>query len=270
MTVDSEQTVLIRVIGTHEFNDRVIAKVFARKLSALISAIEAADRTENGGKRHEYLITDLSTNSPATATLIEQRVSKAPIRASARETFGRCIRSLDTGAYDFARRHMECVQQIARLAKDAEAQFDRQEIIVGGFDPVVIDKSFMERTNSFIESELQEEFKESLFKGSVYGSFDGYILETDLRGDVPKVILRLTAGGKEIDCSCPGLDVEEIRQVLNRRVRLEGQAFYDGKSGLPTRIEIRTPPKPIREKVDFTRWKGAFDNINPELWSGDD
>lgn len=116
---------------------------------------------------------------------------------------------------------------------------------------------------------LDENPEPKLFTGFAYGSFDGRILEVDLRGEVPQVMLILSAGGREIKCSCPGLSADDIRAVLNRRVNVNGRAFYDGSSGLPAKIEVSHLPT-IVETGDFTKWKGAFSNIEPSEWSGED
>jgi hypothetical protein len=79
----------------------------------------------------------------------------------------------------------------------------------------------------------------------------------DLRGALPEVKLILIAGGKELDSVFRDIDIEHIRGALNRRVRVEGIAFYDGRAGLPSCIE-GTSINLINEPGDFTRWRGAF------------
>jgi hypothetical protein len=261
--------VKFRVVGTQSFNDRVLAAVFARKLALLIRAMEAADRSANGGKRFEYVITNLTAASPATATLAEQQIGKHAPQFSSVDTFGRCAQAINAGDESFARRHIECATYLAAVAKDAEKSFDHSELTVNGYAAIRIDQFFFNRAKEIVGAKEREE-KPTWFRGEAIGTFDGEILEVDLRGDIPKVILRLTSGGKEIDCVCPGLDVEDIRKVLDRRVEVTGRAFYDGRSGLPARIELTRVPTPVRTGVDFSRWKGALGHDGVAEWGGDD
>ena len=107
------------------------------------------------------------------------------------------------------------------------------------------------------------------FEGTACGSFDGEVRAVDLRGALPEIKLILSAGGKEIDCVCRNIDIETIRTALNRRVRISGLAIYDGKSGLPRRIEA-SELEIVQGAPDFARWKGAFEPFEIEPWEEDD
>jgi hypothetical protein len=263
--LDTSQ-VEFRIIGKPELKNRVLGSVFARKLGVLIRAMGAADKTANGGKRFDYVIIDMKATS-ASATLSEQRVSKIMPQDSSVHAFGECLLSVNSGNFAAARRHPECALYLRALAVDVEDTFSHAELTVNGFQPVIVDKFFLNRASEAIAAEASAEIP-TWFKGSAVGTFDGQIKETDLRGSIPKVIIRLTAGGKDIDCVCPGLTVEDIRSVLDKRVRMTGSAFYDGKSGLPVRIEVTSVPVLVKQPADFTRWRGAFEPFDPELWSG--
>jgi len=102
------------------------------------------------------------------------------------------------------------------------------------------------------------------FAGHVYGSFVGIVRAVDLRGALPEIKLIL-AGGKQIDCVCTQDHIEQIRGALNRRVRIEGNAIYDGKSGLPRRVEVRDISSPIMPS-DFAKWCGAFEPFEIDPW----
>jgi hypothetical protein len=262
--LDSGQ-VKLRIIGTRAFNDRVLANVFAHKLAVLIRAATAADFSANGGRRFEFVIIQLDANSPATALVGEQRVTKQVPVSSSIDILGRCAESVNSGSFAYARTHLPCAIQLKKLANEVDQKFSHAELTVNGFKPITIDRYFLERaTEAVLVKDEPTQLK--WFKGSAVGTFDGQILETDLRGDIPRVILRLTAGGKEIDCVCPGLSIEDIRAVLNKRVSLTGSAFYDGKSGMPVRIEVSQTPEIIKASADFTKWKGAFEPFTPDEW----
>ena len=135
---------------------------------------------------------------------------------------------------------------------------------------VRVDPLLMERTSAIItpvKIDLADQtgVSNDWFKGNAQGSFDGEVKEVDLRGARPSVTLVLSAGGKQIECVCSQEHIEEIRFSLNRRVRISGLAFYDGKSGLPRRILVNDIT-PSAATPDFTKWKGSFEPFDPLDW----
>lgn len=104
------------------------------------------------------------------------------------------------------------------------------------------------------------EVGQTWFKGSSIGSFDGSLDVVDTYGEFPQVKLTLSAGGKVIDCICHAEDIEAIRSVLKKRVWITGLAIYDGTQGLPARLEV-TEISVIKGSEDFTRWRGAFQQV---------
>lgn len=106
------------------------------------------------------------------------------------------------------------------------------------------------------------------FSGAAIGTFDGFLHFVDLRGALPEIKLTLSAGGKQIDCVCRDDDVETIRGSLNKRVRITGRAIYDGRSGLPRRVEVISIA-PVGEPADFTKWRGSFEPFTAPEWPGD-
>ena len=119
-------------------------------------------------------------------------------------------------------------------------------------------------------SKLEEQEKASFqhFSGVAQSAFDGLIKEVDLRGSVARLKLILATGGMEIDCIASNIDVETFRSVLDRRVWVEGEAIYSGKSPLPERLDISkiTVIKPHR---DIYRWRGSFQPFEVSGWEGD-
>jgi hypothetical protein len=262
------EDIVFRIVGKPELRNRVLASVFARKLGILIRAMTAADKSANGGKRFDYVIVDMKASS-AAATIHEQQVSRLPALEASSVAFGKCLSAVNSGNVAVARRSLECAVLLRALATDVEDTFSHAEVTVNGAPTVVVDRFFLERVTEVVASAKEEKKAEQWFKGSTVGTFDGQILETDLRGSVPQVILRLTAGGKDIHCVCPALTVDEIKTVLNQRVRVSGNAYYDGKSGLPIRIEITSMPHLIKVDADFRRWKGSFSPFEPDSWVGE-
>lgn len=104
--------------------------------------------------------------------------------------------------------------------------------------------------------------------GTAIGSFDGVLAVADARGERPQIVLRLTAGASEIECIGRAADLPNIGRFFNRRVRVTGSAFYDGKSGLPSRVEI-VEIEPVPEGGDFARWRGAVEAFQESEWIED-
>jgi hypothetical protein len=147
--------------------------------------------------------------------------------------------------------------------------FGYAELTINGNEPYRIDALITEQVSSAISEDARETEaaieRERWFKGTVEGSFEGTVLEVDLRGALPQVKLILSAGGQEIDCIVRGMDREEIRAILDRRVILSGRALYDGTGGLPRRIEVHSA-ETLRVGVAFNKWGGHFARFEALDW----
>ena len=91
-----------------------------------------------------------------------------------------------------------------------------------------------------------------------YGSFDGVLMAVDLRGDMQKAALKLSAGGKEIECIVNAVAVSQLGDALDERVNAYGLAHDERTSGLPDRLDVRDL-KIIPESSALNRWRGAFE-----------
>jgi hypothetical protein len=101
------------------------------------------------------------------------------------------------------------------------------------------------------------------FRARLTAPFEGAVKEVDLRGALPEIKLMLGTGTRRSLASCRNISVERIRSALDRRVRVFGRAVYDGKSGLPRRVEI-TSIDPIASGHDFTEWKAPSGPSTPQ------
>ena len=253
-------------------DDMVSAAVFARKLGALVRALRAADKAVNRGVEwHDYKIARLHTSSP-TAILQERTKPKYGIirGRSGIDALDRCAGAIAEGNVEQARSFGQCAMEISRLAKGSQREYGYAEIWTTSSKVWRVDPFLMERAVAVIqpESAMPEE-DAAWYKGVAYGSFDGVVQVVDVRGALPQIKLVLSAGGKQIDCVCRSEDIESIRNALNRRVWVDGRAIYDGKSGLPRRIEV-SAIRLVQERGDFTRWKGAFEAFEIPMWEGDE
>lgn len=253
--VDSRQ-VKLRVVGTADLNRKVRAGVFASKLAALVKAVEAADRSANGTKTYEFVIADLKPSS-AMATIEERRANKIVPHHSGVDVFGRCLISVQTERFDFARQHLECTRQIAVIAKDVTESFDSAELTVNGFDMVLINPPFLGKISQAIT--LPETAKpQQWFKGVTLGSLDGTIVTESIDSGATTMALRLSVGDALVTCECPNFASADIAPFFGKRVRVSGRIFYKGDSGLPHKIEILELPRAVKQDPDFTKWEGAF------------
>jgi hypothetical protein len=265
--------VRLRVHGRRDgSSERVPASVFAQKLSILVRALRAADAAVNGRVTHDYVISDLKLGS-ALVELREEEIPKFGLfeKHSGVNAFDDCVEAIREGSIVRARNFGKCAVYVSQLAKGSGHRFGYAELWIDHERPFRVDEFLLEQTEVVIGGpELSSAFDQAQrwYKGIARGTFEGVVKEVDLRGALPEVKLILTAGGKELDCVFCDVDIERIRQALDRRVRVQGTAYYDGRSGLPRRVEV-TAIAPIKEPGDFTRWRGTFDPFTAPEWESD-
>ena len=247
----------------------VSAGVFARKLAALVLALKSADRAVNYGKpTHDYKIEKLKSSSP-TAILQETLVRPGiDFGRSGIAAFEDCVDSVTVGSGERARTFGKCPYYIQSLSTGATKDFSYGEIHVPS-RIVRIDDFLNYQAKAVVAPEKIALLVEDrpLFKGAAHGTFRGELKEVDLRGSLPETKLVLP-GGKEIDCVWAAEDIDIIRDALAKRVRLYGRAIYDGKSGLPRRLEVQSSTV-VEPAGDFERWKGSFKPFHTQ-WIGDE
>lgn len=254
-----------RVHGPDTATDEVSAGIFSRQLNRLFLALQAADRAVNGRKHHDYVIAKLSSSAPM-ALLRERPIpryrGRVPLWQSGIEAFEDCADAVKVGAEDRAGKYAQCVKHISKFSEDGYSEIWTKDDTVFRVDSFLIEraKEVMERPTDHSPSLLKHDQAptRAWYKGTAEGSFDGTVKVADMRGALPQITLVLTAGGAEIECICRDDDKESIRVALDRRARVYGRAIYDGKRGLPRRIEVRKI-EVLDQNRDFTRWKGAFE-----------
>lgn len=269
--------VRLRVHGPRQDSEDVSAAVFAEKLGALVKALRAADYAVNGHVRHDYRIAKLSSSTP-TAVLsewsipIRQKTTRNNIAVSSGIAgFNSCVEAITQGDRMRALRYGRCATYVSKLSRGSKRRFGYAEVWTERDNIIRIDPFLNERAQAVISppTEAPPIQKPEWFAGSTFGSFDGVVLEVDLRGALPEITLVLSAGGEEIDCVCRAEDIEKIRNALNHRVQVFGRAIYDGKSGLPRRLEV-TDIQPISGVGDLTVWKGELEPFEPSIWESDE
>jgi hypothetical protein len=262
-----------RVLGPDTATDEVSAGVFAHQLTVLVRALRAADKAANGRPIHDYVVASLNTSTP-TALLAERPLVRFRGQMisghSGIDALEDCVEAVTFGEERRALTYFACVNQIAKFSKigyseiwTGEARVFRVDTFLTNrarliLNPVAEDK--LETLNYMIDMPQRD-----WYKGVAFGSFDGEVKAADLRGALPQITLIMTAGGAEIDCVCRAENIEEIRAALNKRARIYGRAIYDGKSGLPTRIEV-SKITVVSGSRDLTRWKGSFKPFEIDTW----
>lgn len=98
---------------------------------------------------------------------------------------------------------------------------------------------------------LQEQF----FKGVAVEAFDGHF--------IGPFRFQLTAVGRIIKCFFKGSLQDHPLAMMGHRVLVSALAKYNGKSGLPKKLEI-IDIKPIKEKVNFLEWQGQFSSLQSQ------
>ena len=263
-----------RVHSTTSDEENVSASVFADKLGRLVRALKAADLALHGKVIHDYKIAKLSSSNP-TAVLAETVLPKFIAAKyiggdSAIAAFDDCASAILSGDRDRALRYGACAFHISKLATGSHKNFGYAEVWTANDNIVRVDDLLVHQAKAIIAPPKTPELEaySGWFKGQAFGSFEGTVLEADLRGALPSIKLVLSAGGEQIDCVCRPEDIEMIREALKRRVRLYGNAIYDGRSGLPKRIQV-SDIQPVAQGDDLSRWKDSFEEIEPPEWDGD-
>lgn len=251
----------------------VDASVFARKLTILVRALQAADKAANNGAlAHRFTIAKLHTSTP-TAVLRERAIPRRdPGFVSANSGIGaftECADAIQLGsprALEFGK----TAGYISDLAKGSRNQFGYAEVWTDNDNIVRIDEFMAERAAAVLSPSSSDAASTKVwFKGAVFGTFDGILQVVDTRGSRPEIKLTLTAGGKQVDCVCRADHIETIGGALNKRVRVSGRAIYDGKGGLPRRVEASSIER-VPDPGDFSRWKGAFEPFEVSEWEVDE
>lgn len=247
---------------TSEDHGRVPGRLFATKLTQLISALEAADEIANGDAVHDYVLANMHMSEP-TAILAEvRRDSQTSKSNSAIPVFTDAVEGIK--AHDAPRlvRLATVVKRISALTGGAETRFGFAEIRTGN-EVIRIDDFLRKRAR-----DARKEAKGPWYEGVAYGSFDGKLEYVDVRGSIPQVKLTLSAGNKEIDCVCKREDIDALEASLNHRVRVHGKCIYVSSSPLPMRVEVSSI-EPVKPQGDISRWIGSFRPFAIDSWEGD-
>jgi len=258
MAVDDKISLKLHGLDVHK--DAARAEVFAAKLRTLVSALKAADKEINGVPCYEFLIFNLAKGSAlAEVREVQKSTKNRPVGSSVQ-----IVKEVAREVYEGNARDVHASEIVLRrvrsLGKGVGRSFSHAELALGERDKNVVRiDEFFERQGENVARSLaaKQAAPDRHYRGRVFGSFDGILKAVDLRGDVKRATLFLTAGGVEIDCVVNAIEVHNLGENLDKRVTVEGLAFYDGDSQMPARVDIRHIT-PVRPNHDLLRWKGRF------------
>ena len=255
----------------------VDAEVFSVKLNALLRALKAADRLagkRSKGDKHTYYISHMRTGSAVVGITEFAPVESFSSGSSSLDTFVRVAAAVEVGDVAATAPYGELAAAILNIAKGANRNYSHMDLKPSD-EPtakslVRIDDKFEYQAEQFVARArvplLKKEEPPTPYIGSAHDAFDGSIKEVDLRDAVWSGKLVLTGSGVEINCTFKGMALDDVRKNLNTRVWAEGLAIYNGKSGLPQRLEVMRM-RPITMTGDLRRWRGK---LMPDEERGDD
>lgn len=270
MSAEDETTLTIH--GLEALNEAVDGEVFAEKLKAFLAALAAADIAANGVRRHRFLISALEKNT-ATARFREHLVSNGPPPVSSVRFYKDGLNRIQSGDPTAKDLPISFIRQVAQLNKNAGRTFAFGEVKFGQSDVIRLDDQMRYQAANLLDEVVRlQKNDQKFFKGYAATSFDGTLKSVDLRGEIKRAYLILTAGGQQIDCNITNINVDDLRNALDTRAIVTGMAFYRGDTGLPVNIDIRAIKVLASGNPNLTRWRGAFtttDNNIDQEWSRD-
>ena len=235
----------------------VRAEVFVQKLRELIDALKTADRLVNGRRAYDYLLPGLRSGS-AVAT-VRERARKRDTSQSPITYFERATTSVYNGDLrDVTSVNRRIVTKIEKLSKGANERFSHAEIDFPGSTVIRIDDYFQRQAEEAMLAPNDASIGQlKSYRGVAFGTFDGVLKEIDSRGTMLRGKLVLVPSTSEIDCVMNKDRVPTARESFDKRVVVKGTARYDGRGGLPVRVDV-AEIRAIEQRADLTRWKGAF------------
>lgn len=277
----SRKSVVLSIYGVGEPglpSTYVDAEVFSAKLNAFLRALKAADRV--GGKirkvdKPTYYISHMRTGSAIVGITEFSQPQSMYLGRSSLDTVVYVASEVAVGNIKDLGPYANLATAIHNIAKGANLNYShidlkRDDNSDTTTSPIVrIDDQFEYQAQRFLSAsrELPKAITPPApYVGSAQDAFDGSIKEVDLRDAVWSGKLVLTGSGVEIHCTFEDTALDDVRNYLNKRVWAEGLAIYNGKSGLPQRLEVARM-RPINLSGDLRRWRGK---LRPDETGGDE
>ncbi len=250
--------------GSDQFNRDADGELFARRFFKFMQGLHEADKAANGRRVHRFLISDLHRSSAS---------------ASVREQLTAADHARPQSSFDYYEGALVAVRNDSPVARDLPIKLVKYFVDIsngsGGFVGaevrrertgvvIHIDKILEERAKRVLgDIDRQQTGALPLYRGAAYGAFDGRLRVLEDRDGADRVTIKLTAGGKEIECTVIGIDPEELGRAYKRRCIVRGLAHYSGEHGLPERIDIREI-QVVERAEGLDAWRGSFNLPAPD------
>lgn len=254
---DGQATLVLH--GLDEDNRLVRANVFAKKVSRFVKGLEHADKLANRGRAHIIMIAELQEGS-AVVKVREKPALRKRRPSSGIYKYKEAISWIYEGSRNTKQLPDSFIDTVEGLSSGAGSDFAHGELCFGNDNVIRIDDYLFRQAKA---AKCREPHDRSRFySGLSSGSFDGVLKVMDVRGQVLRAKLILTAGGAEIDCAVNRSRVPEVRQLLDERVRVEGMAHYGGGHPLPARVDIDNI-KLVKKNASLLMWRGELCGDGP-------
>jgi hypothetical protein len=259
----------MKIFGLNHMADKVLFDAFVKQQQALLKGLRAIDRAKHGSVRFDYVVEKLEIGS-AVLGIHEKLISDKRTTYSPATELIRCGRQIARSEKVDEAIAKVVLKTYVELCRSTGKRFDYATLSDNEGDNVIrLDQYLRRKVHHEITSRHSEGLTSvSHFIGSAWGAFDGRLQEIDSRDrDLPEGHFRLSAGNIDIPCVLC-IEADEIRAAFDQRVIAEGEAFYDGRSSLPDRIEIRS----IRSihGSGLLKWLGTFKGSEEPIWGADE
>lgn len=242
-----------------DIDGRIVrANVFVLKLGQLISALRATDKIANGGHAHDFMLQDLRQGSAEVTVRARPRHTRQPLHSpiSCFEDASMAVYNGDRGSV--SRLSRVIVQKIHTLSTGANKKFAHAELSFPDETVLRIDDYLLHRAEDVVADPHGDQLDQlQSYRGSAFNTFDGILKEIDSRGVMLRGKLVLVPSASEIDCVMNKDRVPDARESFDKRVVLNGIARYDGRGGLPVRLDVHNI-RAVKRSGDLAKWKGAF------------
>jgi hypothetical protein len=262
--------ILLTIHGAKRTADQerfVPASVFKSKFADLLVALKEADRTVNAKAAHDYVVSHLKIGSAEFGLLERQGKSFKKIPHSSVVALFDCANAIYRSNFGAARRFNGVAEKLKKLVSGVEETFDYMEFTYPETGSITFDGVFKNQIDQFIgEKNAEVQTGSKHFRGEAFDSFDCEFLELDFRGRSSRGILLLTGTKVEVPCVFGATFSEDaMKDHLNQRIWVVGNAIYDGNRSVPARIEVGRMQK-INQTGRPSDWKGALKPFELSDW----
>ncbi|WP_425416510.1 hypothetical protein [Oricola indica] len=261
---DDREKLTLTLHGLPAFNKDVDGEAFARKFFKFMQALAEADKQANGERRSKYLIDALEKNT-ATARVREMPSSSAEHHSGVRY-FRDGVSSIYYDRPAARRLSLPFVNYVRELSSDVGNTFAFGEIKSDNQNTVRIDEGLRKNADK-VAADIR---RISLgvvqpFAGEARASFDGTILALDSRKDKDLAVIRLTAGGREIECKVDQISDDDMVRFYKKRCTIFGVGHYSGNDRLPDWIQV-AKIELVEPSGSWGTWKAAFPELKLDEW----